>query len=270
VSQGGVDLDELAALEEQRDFLLRSLDDLDREHDAGDLDEDDYQVLHDDYTVRTAEVLRAIAEHRSALDGPREPRNWAKLGAWVGGVVLLAVVGGWAVAHYSGSKSTPGTPGAAPVEKCLGLTQQFVTGATGTGAKPDPIAAIKCYKAVLKTDPTNATAMAYQGWTWALLAKQLSGSVPQSDIDGFVKQASSNLEAALAANPTFPDALVFSSINAYWQGDDLRAKVYLARFDALKLPASNQMSQLVDTLLRPQLFPKKTTTTTTPAPTTAN
>ena len=109
---------------------------------------------------------------------------------------------------------------------------------------------------MLKTDPTNATAMAYQGWTWALLAKQLSGSVPQSDIDGFVKQASSNLEAALAANPTFPDTLVFSSINAYWQGDDLRAKVYLARFDALKLPASNQMSQLVDTLLRPQLSPR--------------
>ena len=39
-----LDPDELAALEEQRDFLLRSLDDLEREHDAGDIDEHDYQT----------------------------------------------------------------------------------------------------------------------------------------------------------------------------------------------------------------------------------
>jgi hypothetical protein len=264
VSGSSVDLDELAALEEQRDFLLRSLDDLDREHEVGDLDEDDYRALRDDYTVRTAEVLRAIAEHRSSLDEARQQRSWGKVAAWVGGVVVLALVGGWAVAHYSGSKSTPTAPAAAPVESCLAMTQQFVSGTTVKGAKPDPIGAIKCYKAVLKDDPSNATALAYEGWTWALLAKQLGGSVSQSDVDGFVKQASTNLQAALAANPTFPDALVFSAINAYWQGDDLRAKVYLARFDALNLPASNEMTQLVNTLLRPQLFPTSSTTTTTP------
>jgi hypothetical protein len=33
-----------APLEEQRDFLLRSLDDLEREHDAGDIDETDYEA----------------------------------------------------------------------------------------------------------------------------------------------------------------------------------------------------------------------------------
>ena len=45
-----LDLDELARLEEERKFLLRSLDDLEREHDAGDMDEADYQTLKDDYT----------------------------------------------------------------------------------------------------------------------------------------------------------------------------------------------------------------------------
>src|SRR5690606_37957028 len=44
--------DDLVALEEQRDFLLRSLDDLEREREAGDLDDDDYQALKDDYTAR--------------------------------------------------------------------------------------------------------------------------------------------------------------------------------------------------------------------------
>src|SRR4051794_18690615 len=46
--------DELAALEEQRDFLLGSLRDLDAEHDAGDVDEADYLALKDDYTARAA------------------------------------------------------------------------------------------------------------------------------------------------------------------------------------------------------------------------
>ena len=41
-SAGPADPDAYAALEEQRDFLLRSLDDLERERAAGDIDEDDY------------------------------------------------------------------------------------------------------------------------------------------------------------------------------------------------------------------------------------
>ena len=55
----GGDLD-LDALAEERDFLLSSLRDLDAEHDAGDIDDVDYETLRDDYTVRTAQVLRAI------------------------------------------------------------------------------------------------------------------------------------------------------------------------------------------------------------------
>ena len=37
-----LDPDALAVLEEQRSFLRRSLADLEREHDAGDLDDDDF------------------------------------------------------------------------------------------------------------------------------------------------------------------------------------------------------------------------------------
>src|SRR5690606_11549803 len=59
-----LDPDALAALEEERDFLLRSLDDLEREHDAGDVDDADYAELKDDYTARAAAVLRAIDDRR--------------------------------------------------------------------------------------------------------------------------------------------------------------------------------------------------------------
>ncbi len=57
--------DRLAELEEERRFLLRSLADLEREHDAGDVDVDDYQTLRDGYTVRAASVLRSIDDGRS-------------------------------------------------------------------------------------------------------------------------------------------------------------------------------------------------------------
>jgi hypothetical protein len=52
--------DVIRELEEERDFLLRSLHDLEAEHDAGDIDDLDYQTLKDDYTTRAAATLRAL------------------------------------------------------------------------------------------------------------------------------------------------------------------------------------------------------------------
>ena len=58
------DGDERAALEEERDFLLASLDDLERERAAGDVDDHDYRTLRADYTARAAAVLRALVAAR--------------------------------------------------------------------------------------------------------------------------------------------------------------------------------------------------------------
>jgi tetratricopeptide (TPR) repeat protein len=46
----------------ERDSLIASIDDLEREHDGGDLSEDDYHQLLNHYTVMLAKVLRAIGE----------------------------------------------------------------------------------------------------------------------------------------------------------------------------------------------------------------
>jgi tetratricopeptide (TPR) repeat protein len=51
-------------LAEERDFLLRSLQDLDDERHAGDVDADDYSVLKDGYTARAAAVLRVLDRRR--------------------------------------------------------------------------------------------------------------------------------------------------------------------------------------------------------------
>jgi hypothetical protein len=49
------------SLEEERDFCLRSLRDLEAERDAGDIDAVDYETLRDAYTVRAAAALRQLA-----------------------------------------------------------------------------------------------------------------------------------------------------------------------------------------------------------------
>jgi tetratricopeptide (TPR) repeat protein len=57
-----------SVLDEEREFFLRSLRDLEAERAAGDIDEVDYVALRDDYTVRAAHVLRQLAF--LAGDGP--------------------------------------------------------------------------------------------------------------------------------------------------------------------------------------------------------
>ncbi|MDQ1365580.1 MAG: hypothetical protein QOE57_1622 [Acidimicrobiaceae bacterium] len=72
---------DLETLEQEREFLLRSLADLDAEYEAGDIDDDDYRTLTDDYTVRAATVLRAIeatnatrsTKKRGPSSGPARP-----------------------------------------------------------------------------------------------------------------------------------------------------------------------------------------------------
>ena len=47
----------LDGLQDERDMLFTSLEDLEREHDRGELSDEDYALLHDRYTVRAAKVL---------------------------------------------------------------------------------------------------------------------------------------------------------------------------------------------------------------------
>ena len=76
----------LATLEEQRRFLQRSLGDLEREHDAGDLDDEDYATLKHDYEARLTAVSRAIEDGRASWSPtgdrrarPARPQSWRGL-----------------------------------------------------------------------------------------------------------------------------------------------------------------------------------------------
>ena len=78
--------DQLAELEEERNFLLRSLVDLEREHAVGDVDEVDYHELKEGYTVRAAADAAGDRRRPDAL--PQKPTpNWKRRGLVAGGLV---------------------------------------------------------------------------------------------------------------------------------------------------------------------------------------
>jgi len=97
------DPDALASLESERDFLLRSIADLETERDAGNLDDERYRALKDDYTARAAAVLRSIEEGRDAGQAPPPvPRNRKMLTG--GAIVAFVVVAALALAAASGKR----------------------------------------------------------------------------------------------------------------------------------------------------------------------
>ena len=236
---GVIDPDELAALEEQRAFLLRSLADLEREHDAGDVDDDDYLTLKDDYTTRAAAVLRAIDEGRATLP-TRRATDWRRV--IIGG--CIAVIAALALffvltrntADRRAGDTVTGGPTGTDVNSLLVQARQLQT--------TDPLASIKLYEQVIDEDPDNVEALTYRGWTAAFVALQIPEGAYR---DLLVQSASTFLDRARAADPSYPDAQCFTAIVRFrFQNDAPGAKEPLDRCREGDLPASVQ--SLVDAL----------------------
>jgi tetratricopeptide (TPR) repeat protein len=184
-------------LEAERDFLLQSLRDLERERAMGDIDERDYDALRDDYTARAASTLRAIDRSASAVDlEDTAPRRSPRLAALVTtGVLAIAVAAGVLVAQSAGER----------------VADQPVTGATLPAAPPDDLTrarqlfserryldALKLYDEVLADDGDNVEALTYRGWL-----------LFQASADEFTDKALESLDRAVLVDPTFPDAHFF-------------------------------------------------------------
>ena len=85
-------------LEEEREFLLRSLDDLDGERAEGNIDDETYERLRADYTARAARVLRELdgqplASDTDAVD-PAPRTSTARRLVTAGGIVAFVVLVG--------------------------------------------------------------------------------------------------------------------------------------------------------------------------------
>lgn len=230
-----LDPDGLAALEEQRDFLLKSLADLDREHDAGDLDDHDFTQLRDDYTARAAEVLRAIGDHRGALAATRRPRSRGRMLAIIGGVAVFAVLVGVAVAASVGARKPGGTSSG-------GITVAETTSQRAQACIPKintepPATSIACFRKVLDDDAENPVALTWLAWDISLAAGQAppaTDTTGGADDNGATLRAAAGrfLDRAVAADPAYSYARAFRAVVAYRSGDAADAKKYLADFRA--------------------------------------
>jgi len=221
-----VNPDQLAELEEERRFLLRSITDLDREHLYGDVDDNDYQTLRDGYTARAATVLRAIDDGHVGTSPPRRRRPKVFV-AWIVGTLLVACLAGWLVARTSGQRLpgqaiTGGLPGDEVAQK-LAEARQLL------GVNPQQ--AIIRYQQVRELDPNNAEALTYMGW---LIAQ--SGTSTAAAGAEF-------LRGAIKIDPTYADPHCFLAITSadFLQPPDLDT----ARSEARACLDNNPPAQMV-------------------------
>ncbi len=240
--------DQLAELEEQRRFLLRSITDLDREHLYGDVDDRDYETLRDGYTARAASVMRAIDNGQTEIRH-RRPRRPKVVAAWIVGTILVASLAGWLVARTSGQR-LPGQSisGGLPGDE---IAQKLAEARQLLGV--DPQQAIVRYQQVRELDPNNAEALTYMGW---LIAQSGSGAASGAEF----------LRGAIKLDPTYADPHCFLAITSadFLQPPDIET----ARSEAQACLDNNPPSQMVDLI---QGFIDKldatagtTTSTTTP------
>ena len=199
---------------EEREFLLRSLEDLEREHDAGDLDDADYLALRDDYTWRAAQAIRA--EHEATA--PASSRGRRGLVA-LAGVLLFAVVAGVLVAQASGRRDAG--------DAATGSVDQSVTEKLNEAGRcfseGDADCAIELYDEVLEEQPANAEALTYKGWaTYVLL--------------GDTEEALTMLIDAATAHRDYPDVHAFLAVLFFRSGLVQQASNELDRLDALEPP----------------------------------
>ena len=93
------------ALEAERDFLLRSLDDLEAEREAGNVDDGTYQTLHDDYTARAAAAIRSLDAGTDLT--PPDPPPASTLVAQrsrSAGILAFALVAAFVLTHAVGQR----------------------------------------------------------------------------------------------------------------------------------------------------------------------
>ena len=203
------------ARREERDFLLASLDDLEAEYAAGDLDDADYRALRSDYTTRAARAIRALEQTGAPTATP--PRDWRRVGLWTVLVVMVAGLAGVWIAEFSGSRGAGDTITGGSRETVR--RRLFEAGRLlGT----DPAEARAIYDDILVDEPSNPEALAYRGWL--------------TNLGGDPAGAQPFLESAVASDPTYPDGLVFAAAVALNLGDADRAAEHLSTLDALDVP----------------------------------
>ncbi len=218
-------------LEEEREFLLRSIKDLDREFAAGDIDEVDYHELRNDYTVRAADVIRSL-DSKKPVAKKAVGRSKGKLAAIVAGVVLFAVGAGYLLAQASGERGADealtGNLDESLRDKVLECEQ--------LGFAQQTLEALQCFDVVLDEDPQNAEALTYRGWFLALAARNAESIGEQDNAVELFASALASLTSAIEIEPNYPDARALRGVQYSWLGEEELACADFSVLDDLDTP----------------------------------
>ena len=194
---------------ERKEFLLKSLQELDQELESGNLSSDDHDMLVRRYTRE----LAGIAESEEATSSGQRPKKGYRTKAllWSLGVVLLGVVAGITVSQTSGDRSE-GESITGSIRKSVNT--QISEAQMLLGNRDRWGEAIEIFDQVLEVQPSNVEAMTYRSWLNY-----------QSGADADIQIAA--WEEVLVLEPSYPDALVFISIALSNEGRHSQAATYL-------------------------------------------
>jgi len=229
-----------------REFLLRSLADLEAEHAAGDLSDADYADLRARYEARLSTARSG--RDRGVQDAAIPPRTG--LTRWIVTAVVVAVVGvggGLAVARWSGERE--------PGEQLSGEVPPSQRGdlarAAELFAEGDASGAVDIYQRMLDENPEDTQALTYMGWT-------LRNVSLQQEEPRLLEAAIGFIEEALEIDPELPEAWFFRGLIYLRDEDDPDRAV-----DALRLALANDPPTDVEAAVR-ELLAEIAQSTTSP------
>ncbi len=227
------------ALAGERDYLLTSLADLEREHAAGDVDDLDYETLRAGYVARTAELLRQLSSleqagagaSRAALGagsgsaGASTPapgagveradrmlalrrrlgRRNTRRALLAGGCVCLAGLATVVALSLAGVRLPGQTPTGTVSEPASVQISQDLNEASLLGTGGEVVEAVQAYEQVLALDPAQPQALAYLGWLDRLTGRDRHDPT-------LVRAGDALIARAVAVAPGYPDARAFDGI----------------------------------------------------------
>jgi len=273
-------------LNDQREFLLRSIDDAEREYDAGDLTKADFDVLIVRDRQRLAEVeaeLAALGPERSEESIPlaqpevaparRRYSNWRRAGIVV--ACLFIATGALILVDHALNPAAPGQPssGSTPESKTELIAEQLAE-AVILNNDGEGVPALQIYQKVLSEDPGDPIALAASGWLeWNYGNAARSASV--------MRTGRSAEQKAIRVAPTYYGGHLFLGLIIFNQDHNAAGAIaqftkFLADspptaevkiFAAQMAPAYTQAKEPLPTKLAGAL--PTTTTTTTPTTSTS-
>ena len=211
-------------VENEKHFLIKSLNDLDDELAKGDISQKDYLQLTRRYKRRliTLNIKKPSSSQKPKL------QNATKTWLTVAFLVAVAVVSGLAIANFSGERSASETLTGSIRKSTVTKLQEAQQLLSDSKTWPQ---AIEIYEEVLEDQPSNVEAITYRAW---LNYRQGAASEPLIEEWNEVR----------LLNPEFADAIVFLTIAL---SDEDRFSEALSQLKELKeIEVTPQLQSVLD------------------------